>query len=214
MKSKKISRREFVKATALASGAVVLAACTPNDTIQTTAEDLTEKEPLNNIKTTGETMKILIIYDTVYGNTEKIAEAIQQAVSKEHEAKLIKAKDATSQDVENIDLLIVGSPTHGGWYIESIKNFFNQIPDNGLKMNAAAFDTSSDKEGQKAFVKAIIGFFGYASPRIAKTLAKKGAKVIGSETFLVLDTEGPLKEGEIERAKKWGNDVIKMAMET
>jgi len=158
-------------------------------------------------------MKILIIYDSVYGNTKKIAAAIQQSLSMKHVTKLINAKDATTEVIKNNELLIVGSPTHGGWYIESIKKFFNQIPDNGLKINAAAFDTSSDKEGQKAFVKAIIGFFGSASPRIAKALARKGANIIGSETFFVLGSEGPLKVGEVERAKGWSNDVIKKATE-
>jgi len=159
-------------------------------------------------------MRILIIYDTVYGNTEEIAGAIRQAASQNHEARLVKAGDATLQDVENADLLMVGSPTHGGWYTEPVKNFLNQIPDNGLKIHAAAFDTGSDVQNQKGVVRTIIGFFGYASPRIAKALTKKGAKVLCSETFFVLNTEGPLKEGEVERAKGWCHDVITMAIGT
>ena len=158
-------------------------------------------------------MKILIIYDTVYGNTEKIADAIQQEITKKHVAKLIKAKDVTLEDIRNTELLMVGSPTHGGRFTEPVKNFLNQIPNNELKIHAAAFDTSSDKENQKTFVKAIIGFFGSAAPRIAKALARKGANIIGAETFFVLGSEGPLKKGEVERAKVWGNLILEKALE-
>jgi hypothetical protein len=101
-----------------------------------------------------------------------------------------------------IDLLILGSPTHGGQYTQPVKDFLARIPIQGLKnVHAAAFDTGSTTENQGGFGKTMINLFGYAAPRIAKELTKKGAALLGAETFYVLGTEGPLKEGEIERAQ-------------
>jgi hypothetical protein len=51
-------------------------------------------------------------------------------------------------------------------------------------------------------------FFGYASTRIAKALKKHGANVVAAETFFVHGKEGPLVDGEIDRAKAWANQVI------
>lgn len=154
-------------------------------------------------------MKILIVYDTVYGNTQEIALAIEQGFVGDHETALIKGDQAIVDDLKNIDLLIVGSPTHGGWYIESIKSFLNAIPENGLQNTpSAAFDTGSSKANEGFLIKFIINLFGYASPRIAKALTKKGATILGSETFFVLGTEGPLKENEVDRAKNWATKLI------
>ena len=154
-------------------------------------------------------MKVLIVYDTLHGNTEKIAKALKEGIASKHEVKLIKAAESKISDIKNIEMLMLGSPTHGGWYTEPIKNFLGAIPEKGLQnIKAAAFDTGSTKENQNIFVKALIGFFGYASPRIAKVLNKKEANNIGSETFFVLDMKGPLKDGEIERAKEWARRII------
>lgn len=154
-------------------------------------------------------MQILIIYDTMFGNTEKIAQAVQEGISSPHEVRLLKAAGAQLKDLEGIDFLIAGSPTHGGRYSQTFKTFLDAIPTGGLqKIKAATFDTGNTKENQGAFVRMIINFFGYAAPRIAKMLAKKGANVTASETFFVLGREGPLKEGEEERARAWAARLL------
>jgi flavodoxin len=155
-------------------------------------------------------MKALVVYDTVYGNTEKVASVLKENLNKKYDVKLIKADAAKPADLDGVDLLLVGSPTHGGWYIESVKTFLNAIPANGLKtMQAAAFDTSTSKQNESGFVKAVINFFGYASKRIAKSLAAKGATMVSAETFPVIGREGPLQEGEIEHAKSWAEEISK-----
>ena len=79
-----------------------------------------------------------------------------------------------------------------------------KISSDGLEnIRAAAFDTSMPVDEQKTFLRFIIKFFGYASKRIAKILTSKGANVVAAETFFVLGKEGPLKDGELERAKEW-----------
>jgi len=149
-------------------------------------------------------MDALIVYDTLYGNTGQIAEAMKEAIARKHQAKIIKAAEAKLADLDGMDLLFVGSPTHGGQPTEAVKAFLAAIPANVLdRMQVAAFDTSMTKDNESGFVKFIINFFGFASSRISKTLTGKGAQVVSAETFLVVDKEGPLVGGEIERSKAW-----------
>ena len=154
-------------------------------------------------------MKILIVYDSLYGNTEKIGFAIRDGF-KDPETKCVKSTGASAEDVNQADLLIIGSPTYGGRPSEPIKNIFKMISGMDLKNKyAAAFDTGMLQEGRGGIVKGIIKFFGYASPRIADELNHYGMNVIGAETFFVLGKEGPLKEGELERAKNWAKTLQK-----
>ena len=51
-------------------------------------------------------MNVLIIYDSLYGNTEKIAKAMADALAPSNGVKLLRAKDAQTSDLESIDLLI------------------------------------------------------------------------------------------------------------
>ena len=213
MKTRKLSRREFITTVATASSAVVIVACTPGRNT-TPAGELQSEETESpsaaaQTREPGRELKLLIVYDSVYGNTAKIAEALIEGSAIHRDSRVYKAAEAKVSDMEHIDLLLVGSPTHGGTFTEPVKNFLAAIPGQGLQgMKAAAFDTSFSKETQKGLAKMVIDIFGFAAPKIGEALSAKGAAVLAAETFVVLDTEGPLLEGEIERAKDWVNDLI------
>ena len=146
-------------------------------------------------------MKVLIVYDSVYGNTEGIARAIGGAIA--GEVKVLRAGEVNPSEYESIGLLIVGSPTQGGRPLPSIKNLLNSIPESSLKgINVAAFDT-------RLTAKWVV-IFGYAAGRIANNLKNKGGNlVVSPEGFFVKGTKGPLKEGELERAAAWAEEVVK-----
>ncbi len=153
-------------------------------------------------------MKKLIVYDSLYGNTEKVAKAIGKGVGAE-DFEMKRARDTKWDDLGKIDLLIVGSPTHGGRASENTQKFFDSIKEEDLKnVYAAAFDTSVPSEGKSFFAKFFIKTLGYAAERILKILKKKGADTLKAESFFVLGKEGPLREGELERAEKWGKEVL------
>jgi flavodoxin len=101
-------------------------------------------------------------------------------------------------ELENISLLVVGAPTQGGRATPAIKDFLERVSKaeiNGL--DAAAFDTRYSAK--------MVKIFGYAADRIASSLKKKGANlIVDPEGFFVDGKEGPLKEGELERAAGWG----------
>lgn len=154
-------------------------------------------------------MNILVVYDSLFGNTEKIARSISEVYT-EQQVSLKPVKDFSVSDLTAVNLLVAGSPTHGGRPSQGMKDFLNILPAGSLKnIKAASFDTGIPVEAKKGFVRFVIRFFGYASKHIANALKKNGAAVLASETFFVLDKEGPLKEGEIERSKKWAEELLK-----
>ena len=148
-------------------------------------------------------MKALIVYDSVYGNTEKIAKAIAEAITPSNEVKVLRVGDANPSELASVNLLIVGSPTHAGRPVPAVQDFLKKVPELSLKgISAAAFDTRISKK--------IVGVFGYAAGRIAGNLKKKGGTLIASpEGFFVTGGQGPLKEGELERAAGWAKGILR-----
>lgn len=159
-------------------------------------------------------MNILIVYDSLFGNTEMIARQIAEGFA-DQQVRLVNAKEATAKDMEALDLLVAGSPTHAGKPSAGINDFFSRLPAGALKnIKAAAFDTGIPAAGQKTFLRFMIKFLGYAAKHIAASLEKAGAVVLAAETFFVLDKEGPLKEGETERSKQWATQLLKQISAT
>jgi len=147
-------------------------------------------------------MKALIVYDSVYGNTEKIAEAMTGAITPSGETKLLRAGEASPSELESLDFLIVGSPTHGGRPTAAVQDFLNRLTQQSLEgIKVAAFDTRATSKFAK--------IFGNAARRIAGQLTKKGGILTASpEGFFVMGTKGPLKEGELERAAAWTKGIL------
>ena len=146
-------------------------------------------------------MKALVVYDSVFGNTEKVAQAMGQALEAQGEVHALRVSDVKPEHLNGLDALIVGSPTHGGWFTEKIRDWVDAAPAlEGLRI--AAFDTRTASIWNRILP------FGYAAQRIARSLEKKGGTLLASpEGFVVLGTKGPLKEGELERAAEWGREI-------
>jgi flavodoxin len=157
-------------------------------------------------------MRALIIFDSRYGNTEKIAFAIRDGLTGEAgaevEVEAIRAVTAKPEDVAKWDLVLVGGPTHGTNPSPDMHQFLKRIPEDALAgVRMAAFDTRTDPGQLKGMARAfarILDRFGYAAPKISTALEKKGARIVKPpEGFTVLDMEGPLQEGELQRAQAW-----------
>ncbi len=105
-------------------------------------------------------MQILIVYDSVFGNTAKIAAAIAGALraslGEDSTVDLLQAGQANPFQYAGVDLRVIGSPT-----------------------------------------------------RIANRLKKAGAVLaVPPEGFYVADIEGPLMDGELERAAAWARSLL------
>jgi flavodoxin len=146
-------------------------------------------------------MKILLVYDSVYGNTETIANAIAEAMP--HEIQAQRVDEADPVELASADLLIIGSPTHGALPTEAIQALVDRIgpPAHG-DARAATFDT-----------RLTWGFLerwgGFAAAKIAVLLKEKGWTVTGEPGgFFVRGLKkGPLKKGEVARAADWAKEI-------
>jgi flavodoxin I len=146
-------------------------------------------------------MKVLVVYDSVYGNTEKIAKAIGGAI--DAEVRVIRASEADPTGLGPINALIVGSPTQGGRATQPIRDFLAKVPAAALKgVKVAAFDTR--------YAGRFVKVFGFAADKIASSLeAKEGSLISPPAAFFVTGKKGPLKEGELERAASWAKEITK-----
>jgi flavodoxin len=152
-------------------------------------------------------MKVTVVYDSVFGNTAKIAKAIADAFGPGSTVNLLTVQDATSADLSDTDLLVVGSPTRGFRPTPMTSEFVE-----GLAMSegkaAAAFDTRIDTETiSPAPLRWVVEAGGYAAQRIASSLEHRGYRLKGTAGFLVTGTEGPLKDKELERAADWARGL-------
>lgn len=154
-------------------------------------------------------MKTLIIYDSMFGNTKLVAEAMAGAFVAS-DTRILNVSEASLADLKAIDLLIVGAPTHGGRPKPSTQAFLKQIPADTLKgASVAAFDTRFAGADQNFFLRTLMKLIGFAAPRIAKALEEKGGKLVApAEGFIVEKKEGPLRDGEPERASSWAKNLI------
>ncbi len=151
-------------------------------------------------------MKAMVVYDSVFGNTEQIARAIGSALGSEEETSTLRVTNIKPEQLTGLELLIVGSPTRGFRPTEAIQAFLKSIPKNGLKgVRVAAFDTRIAVDDIDSSVgRFFANTFGYAAKPIADLLKAKGGDLVAPpEGFCVKGTEGPLKEGELERAADW-----------
>lgn len=152
-------------------------------------------------------MKTLVIYDSVFGNTEKIAQAIATALS----TNAIPVIRADAGQLREIDLLVIGSPTRGFRPTEGISKLLNGLPKNNLAgARVAGFDTRIVLEtiDSKA-LRFLVDKGGYAANTIARILEKKGGQpAVSPEGFFVTGEQGPLKDGELERAMDWAGRLM------
>jgi hypothetical protein len=165
-------------------------------------------------------MKAVVIYESMYGNTHLIAEAIGVGLREHGDAVVVPVQGASAAIAAGADLVVVGGPTHAhGLSHESTRKgaiaaaekpespltIDADAPGPGLRewlddlgpvtLDAAAFDTRFD---------APAALTGRASKGIARKLRHHGAHLLADpESFLV--TKGDqLEPHEEERARAWG----------
>lgn len=121
-------------------------------------------------------MKGLVVYDSVFGNTERVAHAIGEALGPEGDVETLSVGDVNPEQLTGMDVLIVGSPTRVFQPTGGTKKFLNRIPAGGLKgVKVAGFDTRlSMEDTDSALLASLVRLFGYAAEPIATRLKKRG----------------------------------------
>jgi flavorubredoxin len=144
----------------------------------------------------------LVIYDSVFGNTAKVAQAMAMAVP----AAALPVSQVTLDQLQGVKLLIIGSPTRSFRPTPAISTFLKSLPHDQLAgIGVVAFDTRIWLQTiDSAAFRFIVDKGGYAANTMANALKKKGGTLlVPPEGFLVTGEQGPLKGGELERAAEW-----------
>ncbi len=156
-------------------------------------------------------MKALVVYDSFFGNTEQIAKAIDAALRERGEATVLRVGDVKPEHLVGLNLLVVGSPTRAFSASPDMKTFLKRLDPKRLKgIQVAGFDTriAAEDTGSRV-LPVLVKVFGYTAEPIAATLVKKGGvQAAPPAGFIVLGTEGPLKDGELARAAQWAQQMI------
>jgi hypothetical protein len=165
-------------------------------------------------------VRALVVYESMYGNTHVIASNIADGLRADCEVTLVPVAEATWDLFADADLLVVGAPTHmHGLSSRSTRRMAAQAaakegsglqlaPDaggpgmrdwlrdlghrNGL---AAAFDTR---------LNGVPAFTGRASRPIARLLKRHGYRLVAAPESFVIGSQNTLLDGEAERARHWG----------
>ena len=142
-------------------------------------------------------MKSYVVYDSAYGNTKAVAEAVVEGL-KPLGAAAVSITDFNPGKLSGGDLLVVGSPINGWRPTARITELLSKLGNGKLTgINAAAFDTR-------------VRFFihGDAAKKMTRLLKESGANIISSPApFYVRGTEGPLRSGELEKAANWAKTL-------
>lgn len=158
-------------------------------------------------------MKIYIIYDSFFGNTEKIAQAINKSLkTTKNETELLHIDKAVIKDLKDADLIVLGSPTRAFRPTEKLQAFLRKLKkENYQNTKFVSFDTRvSLNQVNSKILNVLVKFFGYATNYIDKSIKSKSLTLINNSTgFFVDDKEGPLKNGEEKRASVWIQNIIK-----
>jgi hypothetical protein len=171
-----------------------------------------------------QTMKALIIYESMYGNTRAVAEAVAAGLDSGAETEIRQVAEVTPEDVEEADLLVVGGPTHvHGLPRASSRKAAAEAAeksDGDLTLEPAAegpglrewFESLESCAGKHAAVfdtrlSAPPLFTGRAGTRIAKRLRKRGFGPVDEPVSFLVDKKNRLLDGELDRALGWGKQL-------
>ena len=167
-------------------------------------------------------MRAVVVYESIYGNTRAVAEAIAAGIGEVGEVEVLSVSAAAPAALSDAQLVVVGGPTHmhglstelsrrsaaqgaseDGHHTKldpdattgpGLRSWLSALPHS--ERSAAAFDTRIDRSALLT---------GTAARGIARRLRHHGYAIVADpESFFVTESEGPLEDDELTRARAWG----------
>ncbi|SHN75934.1 flavodoxin family protein [Cryptosporangium aurantiacum] len=162
-------------------------------------------------------MTTLVVVESLFGNTRAIADAVADGLSAAGPVTVVGVDDAPATPADDVTLLVVGAPTHA--FSLSRPNTRKAAEDQGAEHHPtgvrewlAALPADTSGRAAAAFSTRIPKKFvpGSAAKAAARRLGRLGYRPAAPpEDYFVLDTAGPLRAGEIDRARAWGKRLAK-----
>ncbi|MFI5284013.1 MAG: flavodoxin family protein [Candidatus Dormibacterales bacterium] len=141
-------------------------------------------------------MKTLVLYESKFGNTKRVAETIGMQLLAEGPVRVTTIESYKPQFLGGVDLVLVGGATQGHGATPEMRQFLATLRFQAAGMRAIAFDTR---------LNGPIWLWGSAARDIENELREAGFDVIGpAASFLVTLARHPeLHDGELQRAAAW-----------
>ncbi|HWC35107.1 MAG TPA: flavodoxin domain-containing protein [Mycobacteriales bacterium] len=175
-------------------------------------------------------MKVVVVYESMFGNTRRVAEAIRDGLCRHHEVEVLSAAQAPAHDLAGTALLVVGGPTH----VRSMsrpstrKAASEQAADasRGLTLEpqaagpglrewlaearlagvpVAAFDT-------RIAMPAVIS--GSAVRSITRALHRQGGRFVCTRRSFLVTKQNTLVDGQLDLARQWGEQLAETVTRT
>ena len=148
-------------------------------------------------------MNAIVVCFSKFGNTRRVAEAIAETLRTAGPVRVVDTDQLMAADITGADLVVMGTPTHVMNLPKAVLPVLDSLPRRSLKtIPVAAFDTSYPMSW---FLNQFT-----ASKRLNRRLRRLGGRpIVPPATFLVVERQGPLREGEIERAVSWAETILK-----
>jgi flavodoxin len=146
-------------------------------------------------------MNALIIYESQFGNTEQIAQAIARTLAERESVRLEPIENAGPPALEGVDLLVLGSPTQFQEATPDMLAWLDRLPPKALDgLAVAVFDT-------RYHMPRLLS--GSAAWAVGKEIQERSGRLIAPpESFFVAERHGPLEAGEVERAAAWAGRMV------
>jgi menaquinone-dependent protoporphyrinogen IX oxidase len=157
-------------------------------------------------------VKVLIAYDTKYGNTEKVAKLIGEGITSTegNEVLVSNVKNVNLKKESSYDLILIGSPIHFGKHVGSVKKFINKLSKSLLKVNAyALFDTymGADSEPIEEGICSYTRMLDKMEKQINEMMPDL-KKVNPGLSIKVDGMKGPITNEELPKCKEFGINLI------
>ena len=147
-------------------------------------------------------VKVIVVYESKYGNTKLVAETIIKGMREVQgvETVLNELKEVDLSKIAGFDLILIGSPNHYGGPTKSVGEFIDKLEKLSLDgRHFAVFDTYLGK-----------GFFEKAAKKMEKRINQKvpGLKQIAPRlSIAVQGSKGPIVEGELPKCREFGKKI-------
>jgi hypothetical protein len=170
-------------------------------------------------------MDVTVVYESLFGNTRRIAEAIAAGARDAHPSVRVRLLSTSTAPSDGADLLIVGGPTHALRMSTAASRYQGAQP--GKQGVTIASESSPDGPGAREWLGILpaakdggsaaafdtrlpFPLAGGAARGIAKRLRRHGYRLVAHpEEFVVNGAQGPLRAGEEARAKAWGTELVR-----
>lgn len=168
-------------------------------------------------------MKAVVVYESMYGNTRAVAEAIGEALRRGVETAVLPVAHADTAQARTADLIVAGAPTHAlGMPRPKTRQAAVEAagrPDSGLTLEPGAdgagmrewLPTLGSGRGAAAVFDTRMrmpSFLGHAARPIRRLLGRSGVGLLDKPQSFFVDKQHRLLPGELERAGAWGATLL------